>query len=304
MSGATAPGPQLHIPVQRLRTVTPGCARVQRSSGRCRAPAAARRRTSSPFGTGWPPTVPWHGTSIATPWRAGVAGDAERTRPRRGRARRRRPCRRASAPTSWPSTSAALAVAARDRCRPRRSRRTSWWWPCSRRPPDGVVVTRDRPRRSVRRGGGRPRRSTSAFTVCWFSRATSSTLPPAPRLLVALEGTDEKGRPAEAAVALDSSRDASPARSVPGRRSLLGGISGVDAYHRAAMTCSTVMQCRDRRGRRPPLRDIDVPGSLSGSRSRSGADAGRRCGSTGYAAVPAEVRVSGGAQQGGDAAGR
>lgn len=132
--------------------------------------------------------------------------------------------------------------------------------------PEGVVVTREDPPY----GGpfaavvaGLDALDERATTVLVLAGDLVDPAPLLPRLLVALEGTDEKGRPAEAAVALDSESRRQPLLAAYRVDSLLGGISGVDAYHRAAYDLLDGLHVVSVEDVGRHSRDIDVPEDLS-----------------------------------------
>jgi molybdopterin-guanine dinucleotide biosynthesis protein A len=103
--------------------------------------------------------------------------------------------------------------------------------------PGDVVVTREDP------PYGGPYSAVVAGLDALDARATTVLVlagdlvdpgPLLPRLIAALDRTDDKGRVAEAAVALDSDDRRQPLLAAYRVDALLGGISGVDPYHRAA----------------------------------------------------------------------
>lgn len=83
-----------------------------------------------------------------------------------------------------------------------------------------------------------------------------------PRLLAAVERTDEKGRPAEAAVALDAEDRRQPLFAAYRVDALLGGISGVDAYHRAAYDLLDGLHVVTVEDLGRHSRDVDSPADL------------------------------------------
>lgn len=131
--------------------------------------------------------------------------------------------------------------------------------------PAGVVVTREDP------PYGGPYAAVVAGLDALDERAALVLLlagdlvdpaPLLPRLLAAVEGTDAKGRTAEAAVALDAEDRRQPLLAAYRVDALLGGISGVDAYHRAAYDLLDGLHVVTVEDLGRHSRDIDTPTDL------------------------------------------
>lgn len=83
-----------------------------------------------------------------------------------------------------------------------------------------------------------------------------------PRLLAALERTDAKGRVAEAAVALDDEARRQPLLAAYRVDALLGGVAGVDAYHRSAYDLLDGLRVVEVDDLGRHSRDVDSPADL------------------------------------------
>lgn len=131
-------------------------------------------------------------------------------------------------------------------------------------PPD-VVVTREDPPYSGPYSAvvaGLDALDARATTVLVLAGDLLDPGPLLPRLLAALDGTDDKGRAAEAAVALDAEDRRQPLLAAYRVDSLLGGISGVDPYHRAAYDLLDGLHVVTVEDRGRHSRDVDTPADL------------------------------------------
>jgi molybdopterin-guanine dinucleotide biosynthesis protein A len=131
--------------------------------------------------------------------------------------------------------------------------------------PAGVVVTREDP------PYGGPYAAVVAGLDVLDERAALVLLlagdlvdpaPLLPRLLAAVEGADAKGRTVEAAVALDADDRRQPLLAAYRVDALLGGISGVDAYHRAAYDLLDGLHVVTVEDLGRHSRDVDTPADL------------------------------------------
>ena len=137
--------------------------------------------------------------------------------------------------------------------------------PAPEDPPADVVVTREDP------PYGGPYAAVVAGLEVLDERAALVLLlagdlvdpaPLLPRLLAAVEGTDAKGRTVEAAVALDADDRRQPLLAAYRVDALLGGISGVDAYHRAAYDLLDGLHVVTVEDLGRHSRDVDTPADL------------------------------------------
>lgn len=131
--------------------------------------------------------------------------------------------------------------------------------------PADVVVTREEPPF----GGpyaavvaGLDALDESATAVVVLAGDLLDPAPLLPRLLAALEGTDDKGRTVEAAVAIDSEARRQPLLAAYRVEALVGGVAGVDAYHRAAYDLLDGLHVVTVEDRGRHSRDVDVPADL------------------------------------------
>ncbi len=131
--------------------------------------------------------------------------------------------------------------------------------------PAGVVVTREEPAYAG------PFAAVVAGLDALDERATSVLVlagdlvdpaPLLPRLLAVLDGSDAKGRTVEAAVALDSEARRQPLLAAYRVDALVGGVSGVDAYHRAAYDLLDGLHVVEVEDLGRHSRDVDVPADL------------------------------------------
>ncbi|HET7900699.1 MAG TPA: NTP transferase domain-containing protein, partial [Candidatus Nanopelagicales bacterium] len=131
--------------------------------------------------------------------------------------------------------------------------------------PADVVVTREEPPF----GGpyaavvaGLDALDESATAVVVLAGDLLDPAPLLPRLLAALEGTDDKGHTVEAAVAIDSEARRQPLLAAYRVEALVGGLAGVDAYHRAAYDLLDGLHVVTVEDRGRHSRDVDVPADL------------------------------------------
>lgn len=131
--------------------------------------------------------------------------------------------------------------------------------------PAGVVVTREEPAYAG------PFAAVVAGLDALDERATSVLVlagdlvdpaPLLPRLLAVLDGPDAKGRTVEAAVALDPEARRQPLLAAYRVDALVGGVSGVDAYHRAAYDLLDGLHVVEVEDLGRHSRDVDVPADL------------------------------------------
>ncbi len=131
--------------------------------------------------------------------------------------------------------------------------------------PADVVVTREEPAYAG------PFAAVVAGLDALDDRATSVLVlagdlvdpaPLLPRLLAALDGSDAKGRTVEAAVALDAEARRQPLLAAYRVDALVGGVSGVDAYHRAAYDLLDGLHVVEVEDLGRHSRDVDVPADL------------------------------------------
>ena len=132
--------------------------------------------------------------------------------------------------------------------------------------PADVVVTREEPEY----GGpfaavvaGLDALDESATSVLVLAGDLLDPAPLLPRLLAALDGADARGRRIEAAVALDSEGRRQPLLAAYRVEALLGGVSGVDAYNRAAYDLLDGLRVVTVEDLGRHTRDVDVPSDLA-----------------------------------------